>query len=101
MTATIPAQATLPIGEQGVALAMRIKAARDQKKALDAQEAADKAALVALMGDATVGTFHGITVVTIKTQSRSGTDSKKLAELFPEAFQATRTEVSFPRIDVK
>ena len=95
------ASTALPIGSNGFALAARIKAARAEQKRLAEQEAADKKALMALMGTATEGTYRGVTVVTVRPQTRSGVDTKALAEFYPEAFEATRTVSESIRLDVK
>ena len=95
------ASTAAPIGANGFALAARIKAARAEQKRLAEQEAADKATLLTLMGAATEGTYRGVTVVVVKTQKRSGVNTKMLAELYPEAFDATRTESEGIRLEVK
>lgn len=97
MTATTAA----PIGANGFALAARIKAARAEQKRLAEQEAADKATLLALMGEATHGTYRGVTVVVVKPQKRTGVDTKMLATKYPEAYEATRTESESIRLEVK
>lgn len=95
------ASTAAPIGANGFALAARIKAARAEQKRLAEQERADRDALLALLGTATEGTFRGVTVVTVRPQTRSGVNSKLLAEKYPEAYAATLTHTESIRVDVK
>lgn len=70
-------------------------AAREAAKA--AETAADEAkqALVASLRDCDGGTVGGELAVTFNEQSRGGVDRDRLALLYPEAFEATKTTSTF------
>lgn len=58
------------------------------KKALEEQ-------IKALIGDAEVVTVDGVVRIEVSQRHREGTDRKLLAQLFPEAFEATTTSTDY------
>lgn len=67
-------------------------------KALEAQERELRDSIVSGMGDNTVAVFRGQTIAKLAQVTRTNIDSKKLAESFPEAFEATRKESTSTRL---
>lgn len=63
--------------------------AKEAIKALEEQKALAEEILRTALGDAEAGVVDGKTVVKVAHRTRKGTDSKALAELFPEAYEAT------------
>lgn len=67
-------------------------------KALEAQERELRDSVVEGLGDSTTAVFRGQTIARLAQVTRTTIDSKKLAESFPEAFEATRKESTSTRL---
>ena len=75
-----------------------IKAYNEAKKMIKHFEAAKADAekkLREAMGTAKVGTIDGFERVVISERTRGGVDTKALQEVFPEAYELTRTETNY------
>lgn len=88
--------AILPL--EAEALVVRLNNARRAAKEIEAEEKAAKAALVALMGDAEVGTIGGVERVKIAQVTREGLDKSVLVSAFPEAYEAARTVTTYAKV---
>jgi predicted phage-related endonuclease len=76
--------------------------AKDLAKRAEALKKESEAKLRELLGDATEATFGGVIAFKLVDKSSSYIDSKKLAQDYPEAYEATRytTEYDFVKIAV-
>lgn len=74
--------------------------AKDLAKRAEALKKESEAKLRELLGNATEATFGGVIAFKLVAKANNYTDAKKLADEFPEAFQATRyiTEYDFIKI---
>lgn len=63
--------------------------AKEAIKALEEQKALAEEILRSALGNAEAGVVDGKIVVKVAHRTRKGTDSKALAEKFPEAYEAT------------
>ena len=73
---------------------------RDEQKKMSEAEAKLRADILAVAGEASELVFEGLPVANIQRSTRTGTDSKALAEKFPEAFAETRTTTSQVKVVV-
>ncbi len=64
---------------------------RDEQKKMAEQEALIRKQLLEVAGSADELVFEGVAIANIQRSTRTGTDTKALAEKFPEAFAETRT----------
>ena len=64
---------------------------RDEQKKMAEAEAKLRAEILAVAGEASELVFEGLAIANIQRSTRQGTDTKALAEKFPEAFAETRT----------
>lgn len=67
-------------------------------KALEEQERKLRDSIIEALGEHTEAIFRNQKVASLAVISRTTIDSKALAEKFPEAFEATRKESTFPRL---
>lgn len=82
-------------------LIVRLNAAREALKELEAEEKAVKEGLRALMGEATVGTIGGVDRVILKSVTREGVSAEVLKKNFIEAYEAARTETTYTKVITK
>lgn len=80
---------TAKIGKRGIEAVREFKAAAEAVKAAGARKAAAERVIREILGDATTGTFNGVTAVKVIASHNSSIDQKLLAEAFPEAYSAT------------
>lgn len=73
---------------------------RLREKAGKAEKDAAKARLVALLGDAEMGAFSNDYAYGYKTSSRQSIDMNRLAEEFPDAYEACVRETVSRRLDI-
>lgn len=71
---------------------------RSTIKELQERESALRDSVIEGMGDSPLAVFRGQTIAKLAQVTRTTIDSKKLAESFPEAFEATRKESTSPRL---
>lgn len=64
-------------------------------KALEEQKDKAEAILREALGNAENGMVNGKVAVKVAHRTRKGTDSKSLAEKFPEAYEATLTQTEY------
>lgn len=64
-------------------------------KALEAQKDEAEAIIREALGNAQAGTVAGKVAVKVAQRTRKGTDTKTLAEKFPEAYEATLTQTDY------
>jgi len=69
--------------------------AKEAIKALEEQKANAEAILREALGNAEAGLVEGMVVVKVASRTRKGTDGKKLAEMFPEAYAETLTQTEY------
>lgn len=67
-------------------------------KGLEERERELRDSVIEALGEHTEAIFRGQKVASLAIISRTSVDSKALAEKFPEAFEATRKESTFPRL---
>jgi hypothetical protein len=80
--------------EAQIALA-KFAQAKEAIKALEAQKDEAEAVLREALGTAESGSIAGKVAVKVAQRTRKGTDSKVLATLFPEAYEATLVSTSY------
>jgi predicted phage-related endonuclease len=68
---------------------------RDLINALDKEKKALDALIKEALNGAEAGTVEGKVRVTVSERKREGVDAKALAEVFPEAYEATRTVTEY------
>jgi predicted phage-related endonuclease len=81
-----------------------IKAYNEAKKMIkhfEALKAQAEAQIRSAMGTATIGTIDGFERVVISERTRGGVDTKSLQEVFPEAYELTRTETKYTVLTTK
>ena len=62
---------------------------------LEKEEAELKGSIIEAFGEATLLKHRGIEVARLDERTRTTNDSKKLAELFPEAYEATKRATAY------
>ena len=67
-------------------------------KGLEERERELRDSVIEALGEHTEAIFRGQKVASLALISRTTVDPKALAEKFPEAFEATRKESTFPRL---
>lgn len=72
---------------------------RDERKALEKREAELKDIILQALAVGDTGTIRNAPVVAVKSASRTGVDTKRLAEKMPEVFKDFQTVTTFARID--
>jgi predicted phage-related endonuclease len=85
---------TQAVINQFIATRTMITELEKTKKDLEAQ-------IKEVLGDAEVGVVNGEIRIEQSKRSRSGVDSKKLALVFPEAYEATQTTTDYVVLVVK
>lgn len=88
-------------GTNAEELIERMNTARAAAAKMKEEADAARDALVALMGGAETGTIGGVDRVKIKMIEREGTNRDLLAEAYPEAYEATLTTTTYPRVTTK
>jgi predicted phage-related endonuclease len=82
-------------------LIVKLNNLRTAIKQLEESEKEVKADILSKLNGAEEGLINGVVRVTAKEQERSGWDSKKLKEVFPEAASACATSSSYVVIKTK
>lgn len=90
--------ATAILPSEAEALVIRLNNARRAAKEIEAEEKAVKDALLALMGDAVVGTINGVERVKVAEVSRENIDKATLVAAFPEAYEASRKVTTYKKV---
>jgi predicted phage-related endonuclease len=86
---------TVELGAEAQARIERFVEVRDLINTLDKEKKALDALIKEALGDAEAGTVNGKVRVTKSERTREGVDLKELREVFPEAFDATRTVTEY------
>lgn len=84
-----------PVGKRGVAIRNELATIREQEKALKARKEALTAEFETLAGGAKYATFGGATIATRIDSHSVKTDTKKLADGWPEAHAACVSKVPY------
>jgi hypothetical protein len=81
-----------------------IKAMNEAKKMIkhfEGLKSQAESALRAAMGSAKIGTINGTERVVISSRTRTGVNAQCLMEIFPEAYELTRTETEYTVLTTK
>ncbi len=91
--------ATIPIKGEAAKAVIELARVRDERKALEKRESELKDIILLTLAVGDTGTIRNAPVVVVKEMSRSGVDTKRLAEKMPEVFADFQTVTTFARID--
>ena len=91
--------ATIPIKGAVAKAVIELAQVRDERKALEKRESELKDLILQSLAVGDTGTIRNAPVVAVKEMSRTGVDSKRLAEKMPEVFADFQTTTTFARID--
>lgn len=74
---------------------------RDLRNELDKEVKSLKARIDEALGDAKAATVGGRVRITVTEVEREGIDAKTLAEVYPEAYEATRKVTTYKKVNLK
>jgi predicted phage-related endonuclease len=100
-TAVVTESKTIELPAEAEKLIVKLNDLRSAIKHLEELEKGVKADILSELNGAEEGLIKGVVRVTAKEQERSGWDSKKLKEAFPEAASACATSSSYVVIKTK